>query len=127
MSTLTCWWGALAHSGRGRAVLSESEDFPHLVQALDEVMRKLGGTAHRWRLNRMAAVCSPSSGQVTSSFAAVAKYYGAGVDICPPRRGNRKGVVEKTSHSAARRWWRTVPDGLTALQAQSGVDKRALR
>ncbi|MCX4781631.1 hypothetical protein [Streptomyces sp. NBC_01264] len=29
--------------------------------------------------------------------AAVAKYYGVGVDICPPRRGNRKGVVEKAN------------------------------
>ncbi|MFD6190356.1 hypothetical protein [Streptomyces sp. NPDC060275] len=37
--------GALAHSGRWRAVLAESEDFPHLVQALDAVLRKLGGTA----------------------------------------------------------------------------------
>ncbi|MFJ9933891.1 Mu transposase domain-containing protein [Streptomyces virginiae] len=119
--------GALAHSGRWRAVLSESEDFPHLVQALDEVMRKLGGTARRWRFDRMATVCYPSSGQMTSSFAAVAKYYGAGVDICPPRRGNRKGVVEKTNHSAAQRWWRTVPDGLTVVQAQSGVDKLAVR
>ncbi|MEU2393448.1 transposase [Streptomyces sp. NPDC007369] len=94
---------------------------------LDEVMRKLGGTARRWRFDRMAAVCYPASGQMTSSFAAVAKYYGAGVDICPPRRGNRKGVVEKTNHSAAQRWWRTVPDGLTVVQAQSGVDKLAVR
>ncbi|MEE4597416.1 transcriptional regulator [Streptomyces sp. DSM 41524] len=84
--------GALAHSGRWRAVLSESEDFPHLIQALDEVMRKLGGTTRRWRFDRMATVCYPSSGQMTAAFAAVAKYYGAGVDICPPRRGNRKGV-----------------------------------
>ena len=42
--------GALAHSGRWRAVLVESEDFPHLVQALDAVLRKLGGTARRWRV-----------------------------------------------------------------------------
>ncbi|MDN3061199.1 IS21 family transposase [Streptomyces hygroscopicus] len=119
--------GALAHSGRWRAVLSESEDFPHLVQALDEVMRKLGGTTRRWRFDRMATVCYPSSGQMTAAFAAVAKYYGAGVDICPPRRGNRKGVVEKVNHSAAQRWWRTVPDGLTVVQAQSGVDKLAVR
>ncbi len=27
--------GSLAHSGRWRAVLAESEDFPHLVEALD--------------------------------------------------------------------------------------------
>ncbi|MFF4795986.1 hypothetical protein ACFY2M_41385 [Streptomyces sp. NPDC001276] len=117
--------GALAHSGRWRAVLSESEDFPHLVQAL--VMRKLGGTARRWRLDRMATVCYPSSGQMTTAFAAVAKYYGAGVDICPPRRGNRKGVVEKANHSAAQRWWRTVPDGLNVAHAQSDVDKLAVR
>ncbi|MFG2820942.1 hypothetical protein ACGFX4_16125 [Kitasatospora sp. NPDC048365] len=47
--------GALAHSGRWRAVLAESEDFPHLVQ----VVRKLGGTARRWRFDRMATVCYP--------------------------------------------------------------------
>ncbi|MEV6332861.1 IS21 family transposase [Streptomyces sp. NPDC051909] len=119
--------GALAHSGRWRAVLAEAEDFPHLVQALDQVMRKLGGTARRWRFDRMATVCYPSTGRVLPAFAAIAKYYGAGVDICPARRGNRKGVVEKANHSAAQRWWRTVPDGLTIEQAQSGVDKLALR
>ncbi|MFI6936848.1 Mu transposase domain-containing protein [Streptomyces sp. NPDC050287] len=57
----------------------------------------------------------------------VAKYYGVGVDICPPRRGNRKGVVEKANHSAAQRWWRTVPDALTVFQAQSGIDKLSVR
>jgi transposase len=119
--------GALAHSGRWRGQLAESEDFPHLVQSLDLVVRKLGGTARRWRFDRMSTVCYPSSGQVTAAFASVAKYYGVGVDICPSRRGNRKGVVEKTNHSAAQRWWRTVPDGLTVEQAQSGVDKLALR
>lgn len=69
----------------------------------------------------------PLQRRVTSSFAAVAKYYGVGVDICPPRRGNRKGVVEKANHSAAQRWWRTVPDALTVVQAQSGIDKLAVR
>ncbi|WP_234432682.1 IS21 family transposase [Streptomyces sp. MUSC 125] len=119
--------GALAHSGRWRAVLAESEDFPHLVQALDQVVRRLGGTARRWRFDRMATVCYPSSGQVTAAFASVAKYYGVSVDICPPRRGNRKGVVEKANHSAAQRWWRTVPDGLSVEQAQTGIDKLAVR
>ncbi|MEU5431028.1 transposase [Streptomyces olivoreticuli] len=108
-------------------MLAESEDFPHLVHALDQVVRKLGGTARRWRFDRMATVCYPTSGQVTPAFAAVAKYYGAGVDICPPRRGNRKGVVEKANHTPAQRWWRTVPDHLTVIQAQSGIDKLAVR
>jgi hypothetical protein len=43
----------------------------------------------------MATVCFPASGRLTASFAGVAKYYAVGVDICPPRRGNRKGVVER--------------------------------
>ncbi|MGW2207371.1 Mu transposase domain-containing protein [Streptomyces sp. NPDC001774] len=75
----------------------------------------------------MATVCYPSSGQVTSAFAGVAKYYGVGVDVCPSRRGNRKGVVEKVNHSAAQRWWPTLPDDLSVEQAQSGVDKLAVR
>ncbi|GCD99108.1 Mu transposase domain-containing protein [Embleya hyalina] len=119
--------GALAHSSRWRAVIAESEDFPHLVQALDRVVRKLGGTGRRWRFDRMATVCHPATGRVLPAFAAVAKYYGVGVDICPARRGNRKGVVEKANHSAAQRWCRTVPDGLTVEQAQSGIDKLAVR
>ncbi|MGW6362310.1 Mu transposase domain-containing protein [Streptomyces sp. NPDC055092] len=36
-------------------------------------------------------------------------------------------MVEKVNHSAAQRWWRTVPDGLSVVQAQSGVDKLATR
>ncbi|MFE4630054.1 transposase [Streptomyces mirabilis] len=119
--------GALAHSGRWRAVLAEAETFPHLVQALDSVLRRLGGTSRRWRFDRMATVCHPPTGRLLPTFAAVAKYYGAGVDICPPRRGNRKGVVEKANHSAAQRWWRTVPDGISIEAGQSGIDKLAIQ
>lgn len=108
-------------------MLAESEDFAHFVEALDAVLCRLGATARRWRFDRMATVCYPASGQVTAAFAAVAKFYGVGVDICPPRRGNRKGVVEKANHSAAQRWWRTVPDEITMAAAQSGVDKLAVR
>jgi hypothetical protein len=52
----------------------------------------------------------------------VAKYYGAAVDACPSRRGWRKGVVEKANHSAAQRWWRTLPDDVTPAQAQARLD-----
>jgi transposase len=37
--------GALSHSSRLRGVFSEGESFPHLVEALDGVLRRLGGTA----------------------------------------------------------------------------------
>jgi hypothetical protein len=55
----------------------------------------------------------------------VAKQYGMSVAICPGRRGNRKGVVEKVNHIAAQRWWRTLPDEATVEQAQAGVDRFA--
>ena len=96
--------GALAHSSRWRGVLADAEDFPHLVEALDTVVRKLGGVTQVWRFDRMATVCSPSSGRISEAFAQVAKHYGVRSVLCPPRRGNRKGVVEKANHSAAQRW-----------------------
>ena len=117
--------GALSHSGRWRGVLAESEDFAHLVDALDQVVRRLGGVTTAWRFDRMATVFNHSREQVTAQFAPVAKYYGVQVRICPPRRGNRKGVVEKANHSAAQRWWRTLPDECSVLAAQAGVDRLA--
>jgi transposase len=119
--------GALSHSGRWRGVLAEWENFPHLVEALDGVLRRLGGVSHVWRFDRMSTVYDNSSGHVTAAFAAVAKHYGAVVAVCPPRRGNRKGVVEKANHAAAQRWWRTLGDDTTPVQAQAGVDAVAAR
>jgi transposase len=117
--------GSLACSGKWRAALSPSEDQPHLVAGLDRVVRGLGGATRSWRFDRMATVCDPGSGRVTASFAGVAKHYGVSVAICPPRRGNRKGVVEKINHTAAQRWWRTLADEMTVEQAQSDVDRFA--
>ena len=119
--------GALSHSGRWRGVLADSEDFPHLVEALDAVVRRLGGVSDAWRFDRMSTVYNTTSGHVNAAFAAVAKHYGATVAVCPPRRGNRKGVVEKANHSAAQRWWRTLADDVTPVQAQAGVDAIAVQ
>lgn len=115
--------GALAHSGRWRGVLCESEDQPHLIDGLDRITRALGGTTRCWRFDRMATVCHPATGKVTASFAGVAKHYGVSVAICPPRRGNRKGVVEKAVHAAAQRFWRTLADDTTVEQAQARPDR----
>ena len=114
--------GALACSGRFRAWFSEADDQAHLVVGLDEVLRRLGGTAKRWRVDRMATVISPSTGRLQRSFAPVAKHYGVGVDACPPRHGNRKGVVEKAIHYLTQRWWRTARVGSPA-EAQASVDR----
>ncbi|CAI9418356.1 Mu transposase domain-containing protein [Nocardioides sp. T2.26MG-1] len=115
--------GALAHSGRWRGTLAPAEDQAQLIAALDKTTRKLGGLTKTWRFDRMRTVCHPESGRVTATFAAVAKHYGVHVAICPPRRGNRKGVVEKSNHTAAQRWWRTLPDDVTVEQAQASLDK----
>jgi hypothetical protein len=114
--------GALPSSGRWRGVLCESEEQPYLVAGLHAVCERLGGVSRRWRFDRMATVCHPGSGDVTASFAEAAKYYGVAVDVCPSRRGWRKGVVEKANHSAAQRWWRTLPDDLSPAQAQARLD-----
>ena len=119
--------GTLARSGRWRSYLSSSMDQAHLIEGLDQVSRKLGGLTQRWRFDRMATVAQPGTGEVTKSFAHVAKHYGVGVDICPPRRGNRKGVVEKAIHGAAQRWWRTLPEDLTPQQAQVSWDAFCVR
>jgi transposase len=114
--------GALSHSGKWRAALAEAEDQPHLAEALHAVSARLGGVSRRWRFDRMTTVCHPESGKLTASFSAIAKHYGVGIDICPPRHGNRKGVVEKGNHSLAQRWWRTLGDDTSIEAAQAGLD-----
>ncbi|RFU18766.1 Mu transposase domain-containing protein [Geodermatophilus marinus] len=114
--------GALAHSGRWRGVLCASMEQPALIDALHRVAAALGGLTRTWRFDRMATVCHPASGRVSASFAAVAKHYGVQVAICPPRRGNRKGVVEKANHTAAQRWWRTLADDVTPEAGQASLD-----
>ena len=114
--------GALSHSGKWRGLLCESEDQAHLIDGLDRVTNALGGLTIDWRFDRMATVISPGTGKVSASFAAVAKHYAVTVKPCPPRRGNRKGVVEKANHVAAQRFWRTLPDDVTVEQAQARLD-----
>jgi len=100
--------GPVARSGRVRGQVCESMDQPHLIEAMDVIMRKLGGTARVWRVDRMATVIDSRSGDVQASFAPMAKHYGASVAACPPRRGNRKGVVEAAVRFVSGRWWRTL-------------------
>lgn len=114
--------GSLPHSGRWRAALSPSTDTPHLLAAMTTVVTALGGVSRQWRFDRMRTVLDPATGKITSSFAAFAKHYGVQVEVCRPRSGNRKGVVEKNNHTAAQRWWRTLPDEVTLEQAQASLD-----
>jgi transposase len=117
--------GALAHSGRIRAVLSDGEDFAHLVGALDGVLRRLGGTARCWRTDRMSTVVEPGSGRLRVEAAELAKHYGVTVAVCPPRRAQRKGVVEAAIRYLQRSWWRAA-DASTPAAAQASLDRWCL-
>jgi len=114
--------GTLAHSSRVRGVICESMDQAHLIDAMDRVMRKLGGTTRDWRVDRLATVIVPGTRDVQPSFAPVAKHYGAVVEPCPPRRGNRKGVVESSVRFVSGRWWRTMTE-LDPESAQRSLDR----
>ncbi len=118
--------GSLAHSGVWRAVLSPSMDVPHLLAAMTTLLGLLGGVTRVWRFDRMATVLNPVTGDLNPMFAAFAKHYGVQPVVCRPRSGNRKGVVEKNNHTAAQRWWRTLPDELTLEQAQVSVNQFAI-
>ena len=72
------------------------------------VLVRLGGTARKWRTDRLATVIVPGTADVQASFVPVAKHYGAIVTPCPPRRGNRKGAVECGVKFMCGRWWRTM-------------------
>jgi transposase len=119
--------GSLAHSGVWRGVISPSMDIPHLLAAMTTLLGLLGGVTRDWRFDRMRTVLDPATGDLTKVFAAFAKHHGVIVIACRPRSGNRKGVVEKNNHTAAQRWWRTMPDELTLEQAQASLDAFARR
>jgi transposase len=114
--------GALPYSSRWRGWLAPNQDQPHLVEGLHQVSVRLGGLSREWRFDRMSTVCVPATGELTASFAEVARYYGMIVRVCPSRRGWRKGSVEKANHSAAQRWWRTLADEVSVTQAQASLD-----
>ncbi len=112
---------AAAFVSRVRGVLAESLDQPHLIEAIDAVLRRHGGTPRVWRTDRLATVIVPGSRDVQPSFAPVAKYYGVVVEPCPPRRGNRKGAVESSVRYVCGRWWRTMT-ATTPAEAQRSLD-----
>ena len=52
--------GTLSHSGQCRAVFAEAEDQAYLVEAIDAVLRRLGGTARRALRRRGGHLPGPS-------------------------------------------------------------------
>ena len=114
--------GSLSHSSKSRGWFSESDDQAHLIVGIHEVLQRLGGTGREWRVDRMATVIRPGTSEVQRSFVPVAKHYGVTVVPCPPRHGNRKGVVEKNIDFITRRWWRTARVS-SMTEAQASLDR----
>jgi transposase len=118
--------GALSHSGRFRGVFCEQMTFGHLADAMHQVLVALGGTARVWRTDRMATIVNPQTGRITPDAAALAKHYGVQIAVCPARRAQRKGVVEKAIQYLTRSWWRTAAV-MTLGDAQRGLDAWSIR
>lgn len=113
--------GALSCSGRFRGVLCEQMTFGHLVEAMHRVLIGLGGTPRIWRTDRMASVVIPGSDRLTVDAAQLAKHYGVQIQVCPPRRAQRKGVVEAAIKYTTNSWWRSAAVA-TIAQAQTSFD-----
>lgn len=114
--------GALSYSGCCRGVFCEGQTGPHVIESLDGVLRRLGGTTRRWRTDRMAGVVCPGTDRLLPEFAVCAKHYGVGVDVCPPRRARRKGVAEAAVKYLTRSWWCSATV-TTPAQAQAALDR----
>lgn len=118
--------GALSHSGRFRGVFCEQMTFGHLAAAMHQVLVALGGTARVWRTDRMATIVTPQTGRITPDAAALAKHYGTQIAVCPARRAQRKGVVEKAIQYLTRSWWRTA--AVTTIgEAQRSLERWSVR
>jgi transposase len=114
--------GALSHSGRFRAVFCEQMTFGHLAEAAHTILVALGGTARVWRTDRMATVVIPGTDRLTTDMANMAKHYGVEISVCPPRRAQRKGVVEAAVKYTTKSWWRTAPV-TTMTEAQRDLNR----
>src|SRR3954471_12703083 len=96
--------------------------FGHLAEAMHRVLVALGGTPRVWRTDRMATIVVPGSDRLTVDAAQAAKHYGVQIAVCPPRRAQRKGVVEAAIKYLTRSWWRSARV-TTMSEAQRSLDR----
>ena len=59
-----------------RGAFAESEEQPHLAEAMDKVLRQFGGSARRWRIDHMSTAVDVKTGDLLPWFAALARHYG---------------------------------------------------
>ncbi|WP_344441442.1 Mu transposase domain-containing protein [Kitasatospora nipponensis] len=117
--------GSLTRSGRWRAALAENVGLPQLVEAMEHVMRRLGGTPEYWWFGRPCAVHGDTGSRVRPQFRQVARYYGARVRLCPD--DEPLSPARERLDGATRSWWSALPDDTTLQGAQESLDRLAAR
>jgi hypothetical protein len=69
----------------------------------------------------MATIVIGGTDRITVDAANLAKHYGVQIAVCPPRRPQRKGVVEAAVKYTTKSWWRTAPV-TTPAEAQASLE-----
>ncbi|MCU7825012.1 Mu transposase domain-containing protein [Kitasatospora sp. DSM 101779] len=113
--------GSLRHAGRWRGVLLDSDDFPQVLEAVDHLLRRLGGTAPRWRFDSAVPVRCPATGRLAKEFATVGRYYGVEIEL----ETAGPTAEEARRAAAAGQHWRSVVDDLGPRAAQQILDRLA--
>jgi hypothetical protein len=70
----------------------------------------------------MATIVIPGTDRLTLVAAQLARHYAVEIAVCPPRRAQRKGVVEAAIRYLTRSWWRTMR-AATLGDAQRDFDR----
>lgn len=96
--------------------------FAHLIEALDGILRPIGGTPRSWRTDRMATIVYPGSNRLRPEAAAAAKHYGVMISVRPANRPQRKGMIERGIQYLTQSWWRSAPVR-TPAEAQADLDR----
>jgi hypothetical protein len=118
--------GALARTGRWCGALTDSEEFPQLAEAVDRVLRRLGGTGGVWRFDRSLAAYSPSTGKVARAVAQLAEHYGVAIGL-PPAQDDRGVLPDTELRSLAHDWWSTMEGDTGIPTAQERLDQLTAR
>ncbi|MEU8512732.1 IS21 family transposase [Kitasatospora sp. NPDC048722] len=111
--------------GRWSVALAEDQELPHLVEAVDLLLRRLGGTAGCWRFGRTPTVWCPRTDRVTTAFGQVARHYGVRVECRLP--ADHRSHTRRTLDETLRSWWRTVTNDTTLQDAWNSLGPFAAR
>ncbi|MEZ0092451.1 IS21 family transposase [Streptacidiphilus sp. EB129] len=116
----------LSSSSRWRAVLVESDDFPYVVEAIHETLRRLGGTGSAWSLDPSMAAGAGKADRVMRDFVRVADYYDVTLEIDSPTSKQTSQLSGEDLRQIMRAW-RTISSTCPLPTAQDRFDQLTAR